>query len=59
MCETGKSAYLSKVDAQLAVLRILLRDQKVNSKPTRVYRCEFCQHWHLTSRTHTDQPRIA
>lgn len=46
-CErTGKVRYRTELDAKI-VLGIGLRS--LPTRPTRVYECEFCADWHLTS----------
>ena len=58
LCLTGKAAYLSKLDAELAVLRILRRSQKVAVRPARTYCCKACGLYHLTSQTRSGAPKV-
>jgi hypothetical protein len=51
---TGFTMFLTKMDASLMLARIELMNASRRKKshrdaPIRVYECEFCHHWHLTS----------
>lgn len=44
-CSTGKVRYRDKLGARIALARTWGRARD----ESRIYRCEFCHGWHLTS----------
>lgn len=46
---TGKDCYRNETLAKAAMARMRARFRR--HKPSRVYRCPFCDEWHLTSQT--------
>lgn len=48
MCKTGKRRYGSELGAKIA-LTSTWASRKKKRQETRVYRCSFCEGWHLTS----------
>lgn len=57
VCErTGKVIFPNKLEAELALADIHRsnshnRHRKYREEPARVYCCEYCVHWHMTSRS--------
>ena len=50
-CITGKMQYLSHGLAEDALIDQHVRKRFVQGQgPVNVYECEFCGHWHLTSK---------
>jgi hypothetical protein len=45
----GKKSFSNKKSAENKLLAIQ-KDHKEKKKPVRVYRCEKCRQWHLTSK---------
>lgn len=53
---TNKTRFPNELEAKIAMANIQrknshFRHQKSREDPTRVYRCEFCGDWHMTSQT--------
>lgn len=44
-CKTGKRVFYSQLDAKIALMNTRHKDRDEQ----RMYRCEFCGKWHLTS----------
>jgi hypothetical protein len=54
-CELqGKTKYGSELDAKLALLHV---GRKWSGTANRVYRCGFCNKWHLTSKPYQGAKR--
>lgn len=56
-CPTGKTAYPTRPAAEEVVKAIRRNKQQRQSRPKRAYRCEVCEHWHLTQQG-VDSTRI-
>ena len=52
-CPTGKVCYTDKIKALLAVVKIesVGPQEPGGHLPKRVYRCRYCNYYHLTSQT--------
>jgi hypothetical protein len=55
----SKTKYSTSIEAMLALARIEAvnkhkRKQRFNEEPSRVYQCEWCHSWHLTSQSKKD-----
>lgn len=46
-CSTGKVRYRDKLGAKIELAKV----QHEDHGERRVYRCEFCRGWHLTSQS--------
>jgi hypothetical protein len=51
LCPTGKMRYLSNARATLRLLAVQAMPEDGRTKPVRVYRCERCDGYHLTSQS--------
>lgn len=54
--KTGKTKYPTRLEAQLAMADIQRSNahhhhRKYREEPVRVYPCEHCSQWHMTSQT--------
>lgn len=61
-CDEGKKRYTSHADATKAVILwayAAWRKQSTKRVPIRIYRCPFCEHWHLTSQQKRDPGEAA
>lgn len=53
----GKTKFPTELDAKIALagvqknLSVHRRQKARGNEPTRVYQCEFCGQWHMTSQT--------
>ena len=48
MC-TGKKRFKDEAAATFALHNLMHVDEDGRGGPVRVYRCEYCERWHLTS----------
>lgn len=52
-CRTGKRGWRDEAQAKNQLTRILQSGDQRKVMPKRIYQCEFCHHWHFTSRDET------
>jgi len=48
-CTTGKVCYSTPFQAEEALIHAIVRTGSTNESPNGIYRCEYCECYHLTS----------
>lgn len=58
-CSTGKRQYSTEVLAESALIEIHIdRNFPPDQGPQNVYKCEYCEDWHLTSKSPNRNERL-